>query len=290
VALLLLVPACGGGSAAGGDGRVEIVASFYPLAFVAGEVGGDLIDVANLTPPGAEPHDLELTPGQVRALSEADLVVYLGDGFQHAVEDAIAEVEGEVIDVLASQDELLQASEHEEEEAEESRFDPHIWLDPQRTAAIARLVGDRLAEIDPDDAATYQSNAEDLGSRLDDLDTRYRDGLADCERDSLVTSHEAFGYLAGAYGLEQVGISGIDPEAEPSPQRLAEVADFVEENGVTTIFFEVLVSPDIADTLAEEVGIRTAQLDPLEGPPESGGYFTAMHDNLDALRAGLGCP
>ncbi|MGH2756412.1 MAG: metal ABC transporter substrate-binding protein [Actinomycetota bacterium] len=284
MALLLLAPACGGGSAAEGDERIEVVASFYPLAFVAGEVGGNLVDVDNLTPPGAEPHDLELTPGQVRALAEADLVVYLGDGFQHAVEDSIADLKGEVVDGLAGQDDLLEPSEQEE-----TPFDPHIWLDPQRTAAIARLVGDRLAEIDPGNATTYRSNVERLGSRLDDLDTEYRDGLGGCERNSFVTSHEAFGYLASAYGLEQIGISGIDPEAEPSPQRLAEVADFVAENGVTTIFFEVLVSPDIAETLAEEAGIRTARLDPIEGPPEEGDYFTAMKANLEALREGLGC-
>jgi zinc transport system substrate-binding protein len=290
---LLLAAACGGDSGAPQSG-VQVVASFYPLAFVAEEVGGNTVEVENLTPPGAEPHDLELTPSQVRALSDAELVLYLGDGFQPSVEEAIADVDGEVVDALTSQDDLLTASEHEEEakdgeEHEEGQFDPHVWLDPQRTAAIAALVADRLAEIDPDNAPTYRSDAGRFESRLDALDTEFHDGLADCQRNAIVTSHEAFGYLAGAYGLEQIGISGIDPEAEPSPRRLAEVADFVERFHVTTIFFEVLVPPDIAETLADEVGIETARLDPLEGPPGGGDYFTAMRDNLETLRRGLGC-
>jgi zinc transport system substrate-binding protein len=283
--LMLLAAACGGGSDASGSSGVEVVASFYPLAFVAAEVGGDLAEVENLTRPGAEPHDLELTPGQIRALTEADLVVYLGDGFQPSVEDAVGDLDGEVVDVLAGQDDLLEAEEHEEE----GEFDPHVWLDPQRTAAIAHLVADRLAEVDPDNEATYRSNAEGLETRLNLLNDQYREGLADCERDTIVTSHEAFGYLAAAYGLEEIGIAAIDPEAEPTPRRLAEVAEFVKENGVTTIYFEVLVPTDIAETLAAEAGVETMRLDPLEGPPEDGDYVTAMRANLEGLRSGLGC-
>jgi zinc transport system substrate-binding protein len=282
--VLVALAACGGGSDAAGGSRVEVVASFYPLAFVAQKVGGDLVEVENLTPPGAEPHDLELTPGQARDLADADLVLYLGDDFQPSIEDAISDLDGEVVDALASQDDLREAA-----EGAESRFDPHVWLDPQRTAAIARLVEKRLADVDPDNATTYRRNANDLEARLDALDAEYHDGLGECKRNSIVTSHEAFGYLAGGYGLEEIGIAGIDPEAEPSPRRLAEVTDFVRQYDVTTIFFEVLVSPDIAETLAKEAGIRTARLDPLEGPPQEGDYFTAMRSNLEALRQGLGC-
>lgn len=284
--LLLVAAGCTDGSDGDEAGRVQVAASFYPLAFVAEEVGGALVEVDNLTPPGAEPHDLELSAGQVRDLSEADLVVYLGGGFQPSVEDAIAEVDGEVVDALASQEELLEPPASEEDEGP---FDPHVWLDPERTAAIARSLGDRLGEIDPDNADAYRSNAAALESSLEALDAEYEDGLAECERRSVVTSHEAFGYLAAAYDLEQVGIAGIDPEAEPSPRRLVEVAEFVERTGVTTIFFEVLVSPDVAETVAEETGVKTARLDPLEGPPEEGDYFTAMRANLEALRQALGC-
>jgi zinc transport system substrate-binding protein len=284
VAFLLAAVACGtaGSSATAGT---TVVASFYPLAFVARAVGGDTIEVTNLTPPGVEPHDLELTPGQVADIAEADLVIYLGGGFQPAVEEAVASLEVEVMDALATQQRLRDAPSPEDEE----ESDPHVWLDPERTALIARAVGDRLTEIDPDNASTYRDNEARLAARLDELDADFREGLSDCDRNTIVTSHEAFGYMAAAYGLEQIGISGIDPEGEPSPQRLAEVAEFVERNGVTTIFFESLVPADIARTLADEVGVETSRLDPLEGPPEEGDYFTGMSANLKQLRAGLGC-
>jgi zinc transport system substrate-binding protein len=297
VILLVAASACGSGSGASEGAGVDVVASFYPLAFVAEEVGGGLVDVVNLTPPGAEPHDLELTTGQVRDLAEADLVVFLGRGFQPSVEDAIGELGDEVViaDVLGSQEELLEAAPHEgeeeedEEHSDEGEFDPHVWLDPERTAGIANLVGTRLADLDPDNASTYRANVADLEARLTELDGAFRAGLARCERRNLVTSHEAFGYLARAYDLEEIGIASIDPETEPSLGRLVEVAEFVRDEGVTTIFFEVLVSPDVAETLAEETGVTTARLDPLEGPPQRGDYFTAMQANLNALREGLGC-
>jgi len=293
VSLVLLLAACGG-SDPGGTGNVRVVASFYPLAFVAEEVGGGLVEVENLTPPGAEPHDLELTPGQIRTVAEADLVLSLG-GFQPALDDALGEANGVVVDALATQDELLDApadeheEDHEDEEHDAETVDPHVWLDPERVARIAATVGDALVEIDPVNADAYRANASELRSRLMVLDTEFRDGLARCERRTIVTSHEAFGYLASAYDLDEVGIAGIDPEAEPSPRRLAEVAELVEESGVTTVFFEVLVSPRTAETLAEETGVRTARLDPLEGAPQAGDYFDAMRANLKVLQDGLGC-
>ncbi|HWC15338.1 MAG TPA: metal ABC transporter substrate-binding protein [Actinomycetota bacterium] len=295
-AVAMLAGGCSIPEGAAEGARPRVVASFYPLAFVVEQVGGNLVELENLTPPGAEPHDLELSPGYVRALAGAELVVYIGNGFQPSVEDALAEIEAAQIDALAAQRDLLRRTEHEaraEHEAggehDEAAVDPHVWLDPQRLAVVAAEVAQRLAEIDPDDADRFRDNARSLQARLDQLDGELRHGLARCDRTTMVTSHEAFGYLAAAYGLEEVGITGIDPEAEPSPRRLADVADFVRDNDVTTIFFEVLVPPDIAETLADEVGVETARLDPLEGPPESGDYFTAMITNLDALREGLGC-
>lgn len=274
------------------SGQIKAVASFYPLAFVTQEVGGDLVDVENLTPPGAEPHDLELSPGRVTSLNRADLIVYLGNGFQPSVEEALPELEAEILDALSGQEGLQTAEPHGGEEAAEEpegQFDPHIWLDPQRTAKIAELVAERLAKIDSDNASAYRERARALESKFNVLDREFKDGLANCPRRNLVTSHEAFGYLASAYDLEQVGIAGLDPEQEPTPQRLAEVADFVKRNGVTTIYFETLVSPALAETLATETGVNTAKLDPLEGPPQEGDYFTAMRTNLKELREGLGC-
>ena len=306
-AILLVLAGCASPGRGSGGSSALVVASLYPVAFVVDEVGADLVEVENLTPPGAEPHDLELTPGQVRALADADLIVYLGEGFQPSLEDALNEVEAPQIDVLDAQQDLLEAPDHEQDgeeelhsdaeeqehadeaDAAETPTDPHVWLDPQRLSAVAEAVAERLAQVDPDNADRFRDNVAELQSRLDSLDEDIREGLARCERSTFVTSHEAFGYLADAYGLQEIGISGIDPEAEPSPRRLAQVAEFVEQNDVTTIFFEVLVPPQTAETLAAEVGVETARLDPLEGPPDSGDYITGMRANLDALRRGLGC-
>ena len=252
-----------------------VVAAFYPLAWAAEELGVESVEVVNLTPPGAEPHDLELTARDVERVRDADLVVYLGRGFMPALEDAV-EGHERAIDVLGGQQELRSGSEG---------VDPHVWLDPKRLAAIARTIAEAL------DAPAA---ADDLVVRLEHLDGEFRTGLANCERREIVTSHAAFGYLADAYGLRQFALTGLSPEAEPSPRALEELVEDVEEVGATTIFFETLVSPRLAETVAREAGAETAALDPLEGIGEDeleagGDYFTVMRANLETLREGLGC-
>jgi len=293
-ALALLGAGCGtGGEDSSGSGKPEVIAAFYPLEFVAAEVAGGSANVTNLSPPGIEPHDLELAPGQVRSLAQADLVVYLGEGFQPAVEDVIGELSGTtLIDGLETQDGLLQASDEHEDEGEDEKHtsDPHIWLDPTRVASLGTLVAAEMARIDPDNADHYEDNAADLVNALDELDEEYSSALENCERNELVVSHEAFGYLTDRYGLEQVGVSGIDPEADPSPGRVAEVANFAREHGVTTIFFEEQVAPDIAQVIADEIGAGVEVLDPLEFPPDGDSdYFDVMRTNLNSISTALGC-
>lgn len=297
-------PGSGSGAAEDGNGTADTVgvqAAFYPLAFVAERVGGDRATVDNLTSPGVEPHDLEVTARQVGALVDSDLVIYL-EGFQPALDDAIeqnaAEQALEVTDVapLAVPE---AADEHTEDEAHaeddghghDLAGDPHLWLDPTRLLPLADAIADRLADIDPGGASGYSRRAAELADELTALDEQFQDGLADCERDTIVTSHAAFGYLAERYDLEQVPISGLSPEAEPTAGRIAEVQDVVRDRGVTTIFYETLVSPKIAETMADDLGVQTAVLDPLEGlaDPESGDYFSVMRANLEALRAANGC-
>ncbi|HRW37059.1 MAG TPA: zinc ABC transporter substrate-binding protein [Aquihabitans sp.] len=313
IALLALVAAlslaaCGSSEGAGGnpDATIQVVASFYPLQWVTERVGGDVVSVRNLTPTGAEPHDLELTPKDVAKIDDADLVVYLS-GFQAAVDDAVADTGAPALDAADHADLDLAATEdghdhadeaddHAEEaddHGEEAGVDPHFWLDPTRLAKVADAVADRLTELDPDEAATFQANAKDLRSDLDELDADLAAGLADCSSRDLVTSHAAFGYLAQRYDLEQVGISGISPDAEPSPSDLADLADFVEEHDVRTIYFETLVSPAIARTLADETGAETAVLDPIEGltdDSQGADYLEIMRSNLANLQSGQPCP
>ncbi|GGM17228.1 metal ABC transporter substrate-binding protein [Promicromonospora citrea] len=273
-----------GGGGGGGQDGVTVLASFYPLQYVAQQVGGDLVTVDNLTPPAAEPHDLELSPAQVREIGTADVVVYLS-GFQTAVDEGVeARAPEHVVDAA----DVAELVEHDE------GTDPHFWLDPSRLAAVGQAVADTLAEADPEHADEYAAGALQLGEQLDDLDQEMADGLAACQGATLVTSHTAFGYLADRYALEQVGISSLDPEAEPSPARLREIRDVVEANGVTTLFSETLVSPRVTETLADDLGVRTAVLDPLEGLSEDAAsagddYVSVMRANLAALEEGLVC-
>lgn len=287
----LLAASCGSSNDDTGDAdqqdTLSVVASFYPLAEAAERVGGDLVSVTNLTPPGVEPHDLELTPGQVEAITTADVVVYLGGGFQPAVEEAVAGAEGIAVDVLDAVDTVPAPP----EEAEEGlSVDPHVWLDPVRYAAIVDGVAAGLGEAAPDERDTFEANASAFGDELDALDAEFRAGLASCDRNEIVTNHAAFGYLAAAYGLDQVAISGLEPDAEPTPDRLAELAELVERDGVTTIFTEELLPPDVAQTLADETGAQTSVLFTLEGAPEDGGdYLSLMRENLGKLTTALGC-
>jgi zinc transport system substrate-binding protein len=294
---------------------LSVQASFYPLQYVTERVGGDLVQVESLTPAGAEPHDLELSPAAVDGLRTADAVVYLS-GFQPAVDDAVAQAAPEhALDAVhagVEGEEAHSAEEHEAAEASHSGEahgeekpaeepagddghghegeDPHFWLDPDRLAAVATEVSHELAEVDPDNAAAYESNAEELATELAALDEEFTEGLATCERDTIVVSHDAYGYLADKYDLEQVAIAGLDPDTEPSPARLAEIGEVVEAEGVTTVFSESLVNPKVAETLAAEHGIETAVLDPVENQSdESADYQQVMRNNLEALRAALDC-
>jgi zinc transport system substrate-binding protein len=273
----LATAACGGGDA-GGSGKA-VVAGFYPLAFAAEQIGGADVRVRNLTPAGAEPHDLELTAQDVKTVQDADLVLYLGDGFMPGLEQAVADREGPSLDLLGGQ-ELVPGGGKDGEEA----LDPHVWLDPVRYAQMVRAIGAGLG----DEAA-----ADELAQRLGALDAEFQQGLATCRRRQIVTSHAAFGYLAQRYRLEQVPLEGLSPEAEPSAQGIEELVRLVEDAGVTTVFFETLVSPKLAETVAREAGVETAVLNPLEGLTEDeaagADYFSVMRDNLAALRNALGC-
>lgn len=285
--------ACSTGGPAGA-GRVDVVAAFYPLQFLAERVGGDAVTVTNLVKPGAEPHDLELNPRQVGQVVDAELVVYL-KGFQPAVDETIdqnaADRAFDVAAVQPLQDVTAGGHEHAggEHDHETGGADPHVWLDPTRLATIGDRLAERLGRADPDHAADYTARAGALRADLTKLDAEFAQGLQTCQRREIVTSHTAFGYLAGRYRLEQVGVTGLTPESEPATQRLAEVIRESRRHNATTIFFETLVSPKVAETIAREVGAKTAVLDPIEGPPAEGDYLTAMRANLQTLRTALDC-
>lgn len=288
---------CAGADADVPPGKTVVVASFYPVAWLAGKVGGSDVFVRTLTEPGAEPHDLELTARQVANVEDADFAVYV-KGVQPAVDDAVrGHARGKSLDAASLVRTLPPPDETDDEEAhdgvrhEEADYDPHIWLDPSRMATVAGALGDRLAAVDPAHAAGYRSRAESTAAALTALDRRFRDGLASCERREIVTAHAAFGYLADRYGLHQIPVAGVDPASEPSPRRMAGLVRRVSATGATTIFTETLVSPKVARSLAREAGVRTAVLDPAEGIEDgaTGDYMTIMDENLRTLRPALEC-
>jgi zinc transport system substrate-binding protein len=267
----------GAAFAAGGDSTRpdsgDVVAGFYPLAYAAEQVGGTGVHVDNLTPPGAEPHDLELSPDEVAAVKGAGLVLLMGDGFQPQLERAARTSQGASL-VLLDLPGLDRDAEN-----------PHVWLDPLRYAVLVRAIG-RALHAEP--------AAAQLVTRLHRLDRQFRAGLAHCARREIVTSHAAFGYLAERYRLRQISVEGLNPEAEPAPRELARVIARVRASGATTVFAEPLASPRVARTVSRETGATVAVLDPLEGlTPRAlargADYFTVMRANLAALRKGLGC-
>jgi zinc transport system substrate-binding protein len=282
-ALLVVVAlaGCGGSNGGGGTSKKLVVAAFYPLAWAAGQIAGSDAEVVNLTPPGAEPHDVELSPGDVESVHDADLVLYLGGGFQPALEHALTGRTGQSVDLLEGRT-LRQGASAEGDGA----ADPHVWLDPRLFAGIVREIGRALGRPEP---------AAELAAKLRTLDRELQAGLERCQRREIVTSHAAFGYLARRYGLEQIALTGLSPGAEPSPGDLVRLVDAVRASGATTVFFETLVPPDLAETVAREAGATTAVLDPLEGLTRTEldageDYFSVMRANLAALRKALGCP
>jgi zinc transport system substrate-binding protein len=288
----LLLTSCGSEGGSDSTAAVSVVAAAYPFAYIVERVAGAHADVDNLTGPGTEPHDIELSPQQVAGVSEADLVVYQ-NSFQPSVDDAVDQ-SGlsdaallDVADVVPLQDTGALT-----EDGDSSALDPHVWLDPVNVVAIAEAVADRLVEVDPDHERAYRSNESALVDDLQALDREFARGLRDCARTTVVTAHDAFRYLAARYHLEVVPISGIDPAHEPLPAQQAEIADIVDGDGITTIFTEELVSPAVAQSIADETGATTATLSPIEGLTDDTAdedYLSLMRANLHALEEANGC-
>ncbi len=298
---LATLSACSSESAAAGNtDKFDVVASFYPMAFLAERIGGDHVHVTSLTEPGQEPHDLEISARQTAQLQESDAVLYLKN-LQPSVDDAVAQSEVKTkIDAgsLTSLEEHGNevgghAAEHDHEHGEEESGgkDPHIWLDPVKYAEVAEGVGKAFEKADPDHAADYKKNTAALVKKLDELNTHFKDGLANTKTKVFITTHAAFGYLAERYGLTEEAINGLDPESEPSAARVKELEKMAEADGVTTVFYETLVSDKTAKTIATDAGLKTDVLDPIEGiTSQSRGkdYFSVQEANLKALQTALG--
>ncbi|MFF8656007.1 metal ABC transporter substrate-binding protein [Streptomyces huasconensis] len=312
---LTALTACSSSAADDKDGKLDVVASFYPMQYLAEQIGGDHVSVTNLTEPGQEPHDLDIPAKQRGQLEESDVALYL-KGLQPAVDAAIDQsgIETKVdAAALTSMEKhgtevgghADEHDEHKDEHGEEGHeghghghshegSDPHIWLDPVKYAEVAEGVGKALEKADPDHASTYKKNTAELVKKLDGLNKRFEDGLKNTKAPApkvFITTHAAFGYLAERYGLTEEAISGLDPEGEPSAKRVKDLQKMAKADGVTTVFYETLVSDETAKTLAKDAGLKTDVLDPIEGitgKSRGDDYIEVMDSNLQALRKALG--
>lgn len=299
---LSLLTGCGTQPAdtAAGDGRLRVLTSFYPMYDFACKIGGDCIDVTNMVPSGTEPHDWEPSTNDLKNLEKADVFIYNGADMEPWADDLLVSrsdtlrvVEAsENVELRTTDGEHEHAHEHEDADHHHGDFDPHVWLDPENAKIEMEAIRDALCAADPENSTVFQSNYEKYAAELDALDAEFREKLAPLPNRTIVVAHEAFGYLCDAYGLTQVGIEGLSPDSEPDPGRMAEVIDFVREHSISTIFFEELVSPKVAEAIASETGAQAKMLSPLEGLSDeqaaSGAdYFSVMHDNLAALMEAL---
>lgn len=286
---------------------LNVQASIYPLQFLVERIAGEKAKVTSLTGPGVDAHSLELSPKVVAELGQADAVIYLA-GFQSAVDEATEQSENPRILDISHAVSLIEGHahdhahdhnakeketadhDHKDDHEHEMGLDPHFWLDPNGMAKAAHNVAEFFAKIDAANAETYYANAEKLESELKHLADELKNGLAKCEIKTFVVSHEAFGYLAKQTGLEQVGVSGLDPEVAPSVARVEEVKKVVAEKGVKTIYLEVNVSPRVLEALAADLGVEVAVLDPIATLNDpSSDYLKLMRKNLETLQKGQNC-
>ena len=299
---LSLLTGCGTQPAdtAADDGRLRVLTSFYPMYDFACKIGGDCIDVTNMVPSGTEPHDWEPSTNDLKNLEKADVFIYNGADMEPWADDLLVSRSDTLRVVEASENVELRTTDGEHEHAHEHEgadhhhgdFDPHVWLDPENAKIEMEAIRDALCAADPENSTVFQSNYEKYAAELDVLDAEFREKLAPLPNRTIVVAHEAFGYLCDAYGLTQVGIEGLSPDSEPDPGRMAEVIDFVREHSISTIFFEELVSPKVAEAIASETGAQAKMLSPLEGLSDEqaaagADYFSVMHDNLAALMEAL---
>ncbi len=286
------------------DNKLSVYASFYTMYDFAKKIGGEKADIFVMVPDGTEPHDWEPAASDIAGLEHADVFVYNGAGMEHWAEDILASLNNDALVVVEAskgialreghghEDEGEEAHAEEEAGEEEHDFDPHVWLDPNNAKLELAAIKDAFIKADAANTSYYEANYEKWAAEFDALDKAFRDTLSGVSHQEIIVAHEAYGYLCAAYGLTQIGIEGLSPDSEPDPKRMAEIIELAREKNVTTIFFEEMLSPDVANAIAEETGANTAVLSPVEGLTDSergagDDYLSVMYKNLEALKAAL---
>lgn len=286
------------------QGKVKVVATIYPMYDFVKRVGGEHVAVNMMVPAGTEPHAWEPSTKDMLMLEEAELFVYNGAGMETWAEDILKSVQNKDLTVLEASSgvELIRLEEHDDEDEHENEheheghhhgeFDPHVWLSPKNAQTEMKNIAAALKKIDPDHAADYDANFAAARKECETLDQEYAAALKEAAGRHIVVAHEAYGYLCREYGLEQIGIEGVSADSEPDAARMREIIDLVKEYDVKCIFFEELVNPKVAETIASETGCTTQALSPLDGLSQDDinagrDYFSVMRDNLKAIKGAL---
>lgn len=282
----------GGSSSAVSGKKLKVYASFYAMYDFAKKAGGGRVEVTNLVPAGTEPHDWEPSATDIRTLEQADVLVYNGAGMESWVDKVVGSLENKTLVAAEASKGINLMAGHAEEGEEAAQYDPHVWLDPKNAKTELANIRDAFLRADPDGKDEYEANYQTYAAEFDELDKKYRDAISALPKKDIVVSHQAFGYLCRAYGLNQVPIEGLSADAEPDPKRMGEIIDFVKKNDVKYIFFEELVSPKVAETVASETGAKTVEFNPLEGLSDEqqaagGDYISVMEQNLQVLKEAL---
>ncbi len=275
-----------------GTEKILIGTSFHPLAEFAEKIGGNRIEVFNLTPPGADPHEFEPAARDIARLHSAHAFFHMGAGIDPWADHLNL---SNVISVrMTDLFNLMETDDEHEHEGHGHEEDPHIWLDPVLAKSMVEIIRDTLIEVDEEGRKEYEKNADVTFLKLDELHKKYRRSLSACELDHLVISHASIGYLAHRYDFHMISVSGLSPEEEPSPKRMAEISDIIKKENIDHIFFETTMSPAIAETIARETGAELLIFNNLESLSEKDiaegkDYFSVMESNLELIKTALKC-
>jgi zinc transport system substrate-binding protein len=296
----MIATSCGGNGAStdgdfAGSATLRVVASMYPLEYFTGQIGGDRVEVDGVVPSGGDAHDFEPTPGDLRKIADADVIVYNGLGFESWIDALLDTGDAPHIAVQASSSSVARHFDSNGVATDsDDDTDPHMWLDPVLAVTQARAITEGLVKADPEGKAVYLANSDALVDRLTGLDGLFIEGLGSCSRDTFITSHDSFNYMAARYGVNAVGISGINPESEPSPRALADLSNAISDSGIGYVLVSPIDSERLSDTLARETGVESLPLHTLQNltsdQKESGEtYFSLMEQNLASLVTTLEC-
>jgi len=278
------------------SGGLVVYASFYTMKDFASKIGGEKIRLNSMMPMGADAHSWEPTPSQISSLESADVFIFNGAGMEHWAPKVLDTIRNQSLVVVATTAEIdLQEGTCENHDIgifHTHDTDPHVWLDPMKAKQQMQVIRDVFVQADPQNSDYFNENFERYAAELDRLDAEFREALSGLQNRTIIVSHEAFGYLCDAYGLTQVGIAGLEPNTEPSPARMAQIIELVNQYNISVIFFDGLASSRVVDAIARETGTRTAVLSSLEGLTDEqvaagDDYFSVMRLNLQALKEAL---